>query len=416
MIERGRRQASQVGLWAGFLLALDTSRCDAALPARNGPPLSESSAGVFIGIEKFSYDFSLTDVTYAVNDAVDLAYAVAIERGLVPANRVLLLLAGEPGVQSRDRLEKLIAAGARRQSARQADIYSLVNEQSRLVGEGGVLLISIATHGFRDGAEHLLMAEDSLLQFGTGVTADNLLQATEAGSSGLRLLILDACRERLVKPHRRGSGRGDELDHRSVMRSEFVEKMASRPGYAVFSAASEGEYAEARDGNGLFTRAILDGLRCKEGERLKTLADLGSFVRSEVKTRSGDQQHPDLRVGGGSGDFILVQCEAVDAPAPKALPSSSSLSRDLITRIEEAKNLFAVGGPDNVEQSFRLYRQVFQDLPPAILATLNQGLVARAQQLEDDSRADEGVAIYRQLLDPLVAPFRTTPNRRRIDS
>lgn len=409
MIERVRRQASQVGLYAGFLLVLATSHDAAALPAGNGPPLPASSAGVFIGIEKFSYDFSLQDVAYAVNDAVDLAYAVAIERGLVPANRVLLLLAGEPGPHSRDRLDKLIAAGARRQSARQADIYSLVKEQSRLVGEGGVLLISIATHGFRDGAEYLLMAEDSLLQFGTGVTADNLLQATEAGSSGLRLLILDACREQLVKPQRRGSGRGGEPDHRSVMLNEFVEKMASRPGYAVFSAASEGEYALARDGNGFFTRAILDGLRCKEGERLKTLAGLSSFVRSAVKTRSGDQQHPELRVGGGSGDFVLVQCDAVDAPVPTPVAPPSSLSRELVARIEEAKNLFAVGGPDNVEQSFRLYKQAFQELPPAILATLNQGLVARVQQLEDDSRADEGVRLYRQLLDPLITQSRRLP-------
>jgi hypothetical protein len=193
----------------------------------------------------------------------------------------------------------------------------------------------------------------------------------------------------------------------------LLDKLASRPGYAVFSAASEGEYAIARDGNGLFTSAILDGLRCRDGEKHKTLADLKSFVVSAVAKRSQERQHPELRVGGGSGDFVLVHCDSEAEPA--TAPVRPFLSSVLVTKIQSARDLLVAGGPDNVEQSFRLYRQVFQELPPAILAILNQGLVARAQQLEDDSRADEGARLYRQLLDPLAAHSSAEPNRRRID-
>ncbi|HEX7181358.1 MAG TPA: hypothetical protein VF756_05905, partial [Thermoanaerobaculia bacterium] len=92
------------------LMICATTRCTGAAPAADrNIPLPQESAGVFIGIEKFSYDFSLANVRFAVNDAVDLAYALSIERGLLPANRVLLLLAGEPGEGSQERLAQLLA-------------------------------------------------------------------------------------------------------------------------------------------------------------------------------------------------------------------------------------------------------------------------------------------------------------------
>ena len=82
---------------------------------------------------------------------------------------------------------------------------------------------------------------------------------------------------------------------------------------------------------------------------------------------------------------------------------SPSLSPEVLQTIREARNLAATGSAENVEKSFRIYRQVFEELPPATLATLNQALVARAQQLEPDSRADAGVRLYEQLLEPLLA-------------
>src|SRR5687767_11452605 len=97
MITHRRRKALRIGFSTSLLLALISVRCSEGWSvAQRSAPLPQESAGVFIGVEKFSHDFSLADVRYAVNDAVDLAYALAIERGLLPANRVLLLLAGDP--------------------------------------------------------------------------------------------------------------------------------------------------------------------------------------------------------------------------------------------------------------------------------------------------------------------------------
>ncbi|HEX5757842.1 MAG TPA: caspase family protein [Thermoanaerobaculia bacterium] len=314
---------------------------------------------------------------------------------------MLLLLAGDPRPESQGRLDKLTAAGARRQEAKQADIYSLVEEQGKLVSEGGVLVVFIATHGFSEGSEHLLMAEDSILDVRTGITAERLLQATQPTLGGRRLLLIDACREQLVKPSRRGPRTGEEPDSRSAMRSELF---ATTPtGYALFSAASSGGFAYHGDGNGYFTKSLVEGLDCRgphAKRRVKSWSALTNLVTAEVAAQTQGKQQPDLRVGGGYRDFALPACGAA---APRR-PQPPSLSPELLRRIQHARNLAATGSAENVEASFRTYRQVFEELPPAILATLNQPLVARARQLEPDSRADEGVRIYRQLLEPLLAP------------
>jgi hypothetical protein len=390
------RRARQIGWSAGLVLALTAARCGegwSQLQAR--APRPPESAGVFIGVEKFSHDFSLQNVDFAVNDAVDLAYAFALEHGAMPANRVLLLLAGEPTGEARDRLDKLLAAGARRQSAGQADIYTLVEAQSRLVGEEGLLVLSISTHGLAVGGEQLLLAEDSLLQFGTGVTAANLLQAMQAGPGGRRLLLIDACRQQLVR--QRGAGGGADL--RSAMHVGLARTLSRSPGYAVLTAAGPGEYAYSGGGNGFFTAAVLDGLRCRTGEEVKTLRNLVSLAKTEtIRLSPGHEQHPELSVGGGSEDFDLFACH----PGPEPVRVRPVLSASTREKIREAKRFLSVGGPDNVEQSFRRYRQAFSELPPEVLGTLNQGLLDRARQLADDSRAEDGAQLYGQLLDPLL--------------
>jgi hypothetical protein len=402
-----RQRARKIGLCAAFL-AFTTSRCAMAPPGRQFP-VPERSAGIFIGVEKFSYDFSLFDVLFAVNDAVDLAYSFSIERRMLPANQVLLLLAGEPTGGSRERLQKLIAAGAIRQTARQADIYSLVQKQSKLAGEGGILVLSIATHGYSDGAEHLLMAEDSLLDFRTGISAEKLFEATQPGAGGLRLLLVDACRDRLVKSSSRGSMEG-ERGSRSALRTESLFRTLTRPGYAVFLAASKDETAKAADGNGLFTGAILQALRCQPG-RPRTLKELESFVISDVVQRSNHQQHPELRKGGGADDFALSPCNSL-TPLPPPPPPPPPPVREMILR---AQNLLALGGLENEERSFRLYRAAFESLPDTTLATLNQGLLARAREIDKSTRRDEAVRIYGPLLNPIVEQSRSERSTWRDD-
>ncbi len=59
-----------------------------------------ASAGLFVGITSFE-DKRIAAVPFAVDDAVDLAHLCALELGLVPPKRAVLLLAGVEGMATR---------------------------------------------------------------------------------------------------------------------------------------------------------------------------------------------------------------------------------------------------------------------------------------------------------------------------
>jgi len=65
----------------------------AMLTRREGSILPQSAA-LFIGVRDYVYDDTLTEVRYAVDDAIDLAYVLAIDREtrLVTPERVVLAL------------------------------------------------------------------------------------------------------------------------------------------------------------------------------------------------------------------------------------------------------------------------------------------------------------------------------------
>lgn len=51
---------------------------------------------MFVGIRRFTHDADLDPVRYAVDDAIDLAYAVSLDRSvpLIAPDRVALALSG----------------------------------------------------------------------------------------------------------------------------------------------------------------------------------------------------------------------------------------------------------------------------------------------------------------------------------
>jgi hypothetical protein len=76
----------------------------------------QQSAALFVGVRRFTHD-EISEVRYAVDDAVDLAYVFALERRthLVTAERVVLAISGRPEKpESHQRLRELEQAGADR--------------------------------------------------------------------------------------------------------------------------------------------------------------------------------------------------------------------------------------------------------------------------------------------------------------
>jgi formylglycine-generating enzyme required for sulfatase activity len=252
-----------------------------------------ASVGVFVGVSIFE-DSKILSVPFAVDDAVDLAHLFTLELGLIAPRRALLLLSGEPRkTESLSRLARLLEAGARRKSARQVDIYDGVEEIEKGLTGNGLAVFTVATHGLSDQGGDFLVAADSRKrrQLQTGVPVAHLvdevtravgsLELDRQGKSVSRrgLVLLDACRGRLTAGTR-GAAEPE-------LAKGFAEAIARARGLAVLSGATLGglAYDDPERQNGVFTCAVLDGLRgtAPPGpEGWITVRTLADFVQERV--------------------------------------------------------------------------------------------------------------------------------------
>jgi len=243
------------------------------------------SAALFVGVQRFTHDTSLTEVRYAVDDAVDLAFVLALDERvrLVDPGRVVLALSGEPQKkESKQNLNALIAAGATRTAATQSDILVQLEEQARAAGPNGALIVAFATHGVNQEGTHYLLTASSMLRHPreTSLSENTVRDIASRSEAARSLILLDACRQRLTS-----DSRGGEPDPRSA--ATLIRRMADVTGQVVLSAAAAGEYAYDDDErhNGVFTAAVVDGLRCQaatDEHGFITVETLASFVEERV--------------------------------------------------------------------------------------------------------------------------------------
>jgi hypothetical protein len=259
------------------------------------------SAGLFVGVQKFTQDDSLAEVPFAVDDAVDLAYLFALELKLIRPERVQLLLSGETRkAESGERLNALVAAGAQRFSPSLSTVYFRLHEQVKAAGAKGLLVVSFATHGYSVEGTHHLAAEDSVLAIReTAVVADRILDAVAQAATTRRLVFLDACRERLARTRGTGSAGAD-----SAMSEQLSRAIGRATGQVVLSAARPGEYAceDFERRNGVFTAAVIDGLRCEaETDRrgFVTVGALAEYVQHSVTGWAERQRAGGVLCSGG---------------------------------------------------------------------------------------------------------------------
>lgn len=281
----------------------------------------DESAALFVGVRKFTHR-ELSSVPYAADDAVDLAYLFVFDRRvqLVRADRVILALSGRPEKEeSKRRLEMLQRAGASVQHADQTDIVSLLRRQAALAGKNGILVVSLATHGFvRDGLPYILGASSAVQYPATTVSVSNLLD-TAARSRALRSLVfIDACRERLSAATRSVT--------QQTQAAPRICGMGRAHGQAVFFAAAAGQVAYDDDvsRNGVFTKAVMEGLRCNAAKPRGnvTASSLGTYVDNSV--RKWIRQHRDsvvdpaiqMNIDGDARNMPLAQCWPTGCPDP----------------------------------------------------------------------------------------------------
>jgi len=308
--------------WIVFVLCSATvafggaRRLGTDAPRRLSDPIDpHASAGLFVGVRDFTKDADLTQVKYAVDDAVDLAYELAIDHRppLLNADRVVLAISGDPQkAQSQRKLEALLAAGATRREANQSDVLLLLESQSGAVGRNGILVVAFATHGISDeGTQYLFLASSLLKYRETMITEAKVRDIVSSHGAARSLIIVDACRERLTRDRRTG-----DPDPRST--SAFLSAIGNVEGQAVLSAAAAGEYAYDDDKrqNGVFTAAVIDGLRCQapaDARGFVTVDTLWTYVQQRVLSWIQTYKNPSARKAA------QFQCDGLLKTMPLAL-------------------------------------------------------------------------------------------------
>ncbi len=247
----------------------------------------EESAALFAGVRKFTQD-QTADVPYAVDDAVDLAYLFALDPGvrlhLVMPQRVVLALAGTPQKEeSKRRLQELETAGAEVAHATESDILRLLQQQAAVAGKGGILIVSLATHGYISKGVPYVLGSDSLADPRTTLSTAEICDIAARAEAERSLILIDACRERLSDKTRAGVP-----DPNTAAPSiALVRKMTYAQGQVVFYAAAAGEYAYDDDvsQNGVFTKAVIDGLHCEASlvRGYVTAATLEAYVERQLR-------------------------------------------------------------------------------------------------------------------------------------
>lgn len=258
----------------------------------------EESAGLFIGIAEFEDD-RFAPVRFAVDDAVDLAWVFSRQLGLIDPERCVLALAGEPQKEtSQKRLEELLAAGAKRERPGLAKVYQLATERSQSGGEGGLFVLTAATHGLSEqGGDYLIAADsrrDRLLK--TGIEVKDLFDLTSKAAAKRRLVVLDACRERLSQ--------GTKSIADPAMGKSFAGAIAKATGLTVLAGSTVGGYSydDLETKNGVFSGALVEGLlgaAPADGRGFITVATLAAFAQERVTTwvRQHRREHLELSRG-----------------------------------------------------------------------------------------------------------------------
>jgi len=303
------------------------------------------SAALFVGVRQFSHERSLVEVKYAVDDAIDLAYEFSLDRAppLVEARRVVLALSGEPQKpESKQRLERLTREGAEVTTASQSDIIKALEAQSRLVGAQGIFIMAIATHAFvADGQLHLLASASIPLYHQTCLTANTVFDIVSRSEAPRSLIFIDACRERLR------AGTRSALEQRDPV--PLFKASAQSMGQVVFYGAAPGGYAYDDDDrkNGVFSAALLEGLRCSAADDhgVITVDALADYVDGRVLTWL--KKHRDrfakkgiqVTVDRGSRNMTLGVCAS---PASAAPPAQAAHVPPEPAAIRSDDNLFTV--------------------------------------------------------------------------
>ncbi|MDB6057361.1 MAG: peptidase caspase catalytic subunit p20, partial [Verrucomicrobiales bacterium] len=263
---------------------------------------STTAAGIFLGVNKFDTE-TLATLTYAVDDAIDLAFLFAEDLKLIYPSNIFLALGGTPTKEaSEKRLKILLEHGATRTAATHTEFYKLLHKAPRLTRGPGLLVIHISSHGFDENGKAYVMLQDSDLTMlaDTGVPLTSIEHAMGTGERSGRaargLLLIDACRSKATQPPKSAKG-GNTLPYAAP--EAFATPFLAAKGQATLSAADKDHYSyeDAEFQQGVFTHFIIEGLKGNvpgDASGLIRLGDLASWVSDQVQNHTRSKEQPQV--------------------------------------------------------------------------------------------------------------------------
>jgi hypothetical protein len=299
-----------------------------------GPFNAEQSAALFVGVRQFAGDETPNEVPYAVDDAIDLAWRFALDPRvkLVRPEKVVLALSGAPvKEESKRRLGELRAAGAAQSTATQENVLELLDRQKEAVGRDGIFIVTFATHGFiSDGTPYVLGATSTLGRPDTALSANEVLDI--AARANRSLVLMDACRERIP-----AGARGPRLPDVAGL----IRRRSNAAGQAVLYAPTWA-FDDHVSRNGVFTKAVLDGLDCQAGRErgAVTVETLSRFVNRQVSVWLQKNRRETTKTGiqtimdGGARLLPLSACKPAP-PVRGARPMSTSIDDSILTALDK---------------------------------------------------------------------------------
>ncbi|MCC5877045.1 MAG: SUMF1/EgtB/PvdO family nonheme iron enzyme, partial [Candidatus Sumerlaeia bacterium] len=321
------------------------------------------------------------------------AHFMAFHLNLIEPSGVVLAIQGNPAkATSRERLAELVDRGARRVAASQSNIYSQLHRQAIGAGQDGLFVFHAASHGFHHDGIDYIVAHDTILNrvSRTAVPLNEILEDVSKAPTNRRLVLLDACRERLTT---------DERNLATPLTDTFFAAIAEASGQVVLTGTTAGGFAfddDARQ-NGVFTAALIEGLAGgAPGDQrgMITAGLLADFVDDHVRSWV-EANRPDR---SATSRGIGRQIDGPGGSLPLAMDPRAAMAHvEMMQRLDRARE--KLEGLTMVEM-----RILGRDNLDGMLAALDghpseelMELVGLVEELDPNRRLDlQGLAGYYQ--------------------
>ena len=245
---------------------------------------SGDSAALFIGVNEFNKDTGLAPLSCAVNDAIGQAHLFVRELKLIPAQNCILCVSGSPSTAiAAKQLELLRKDRVEVRSAAKSDILNSLTVATRMpVSTADMVIVSVSSHGFEDKDSIYVMPADGLRSYlsDTAIRSKVLSDTISKSRAGKKIVILDACRERVGKNKSSGSG--------AAMTENFLRAFAAGRGQITLTSCGIGQfsYEDEKSGHGVFSSFLLKGLRGSadsDDNGFVTVGSLSKYVADGVR-------------------------------------------------------------------------------------------------------------------------------------